>query len=777
MVLIEQLSISAILGLDFLEEHKCIIDIATHSITIDEQVSLPLSVGPRPQEGTEIHQAVSIACVGTIHIPPHSEIMLEGKAQQPVSGTWLVEALSTKSNVIAARSIVQVNNPESIPIRVLNPSLETVTLYKGSRIAKMESAEECIAVAPVQPGESAHQEDVTEALRELVSQCQHTLSPGQQQQLHTLLEDFSDIFALTPSDLGKTTKVKHRICTEASPPIRQPVRRVPVGQREQVREELRAMSQRGVIQPSTSPWASPLVLVKKKDGSIHFCVGYRKLNTITRKDAYPIPRIDETLDTLSGSCVFTTLDLLSGYWQVEMHPEDKEKTAVCTPEGLFEFNVMPFGLCNAPATFQRLMDCVLAGLHWETCLVYLDDVIVLGKSFEDHLRNLQGVFQRLREAGLKLKTSKCNLCQEKVSFLGHIVSQKGISTDPSKIEAITKWPTPTECREVQQFLGLCNYYRRFIRNFATIAKPLHRLTEKTREFRWTADCEEAFQSLKTKLSTAPILAFPHPGVPFIVDADASNVGIGAVLSQKIDGTERVIAYGSRALTKSERQYCVTRRELLAIVTFLKKFRPYLLGRHFQVRSDHGSLTWLRNFKEPEGQLARWLEQLQEFDFDIIHRPGCLHKNADALSRIPCKQCGRHEINHTNDPEPVRIITGAVMGNQHLEGVSNKELQAAQEEDALIGDILRAVREERGSADLKLHGRSPQFKRLVQLRKQLLVKNGLLFRTFESEDGEDHTLQLVVPQKYRKEILQQLHDGPLGGHMGAEKTHSRLKQCF
>lgn len=339
-----------------------------------------------------------------------------------------------------------------------------------------------------------------------------------------------------------------------------------------------------------------------------------------------------------------------------------------------------------------------------------------------------------------------------MSFLGHIVSKKGISIDPSKIEAITKWPTPTECREVQQFLGLCNYYRRFIRKCATIAKPLHRLTEKTREFQWTADCEEAFQSLKTKLSTAPILAFPHPGVPFIVDADASNAGIGAVLSQKIDGIERVIAYGSRALTKSERQYCVTRRELLAIVTFLKQFRPYLLGRHFQVRSDHGSLTWLRNFKEPEGQLARWLEQLQEFDFDIIHRPGRLHKDADALSRIPCKQCGRHEINHTNDPEPVRIITGAVMGNQHLEGVSNKELQAAQEEDALIGDILRAVREERGSADLKLHGRSPQFKRLVQLRKQLLVKNGLLFRTFESEDGEDHTLQLVVPQKYRKEIL-------------------------
>ena len=190
---------------------------------------------------------------------------------------------------------------------------------------------------------------------------------------------------------------------------------------------------------------------EKKDGSLHFCVDYRKLNAITRKDAYTIPWIDESLDTLSGSYLFTTLDLLSGYWQVEVHPDGKSKTAVCTPEGLFEFNVMPFGLCNALATFQRLMDCVLTGLHWESYLVYVDDVIVLGKSFPDHLKNLQRVLQRLQEPGLKLKPSKCTLCQENVSYLGHVESQNGVFTDPAKIEAVMKWPTPTNGREVQQF--------------------------------------------------------------------------------------------------------------------------------------------------------------------------------------------------------------------------------------------------------------------------------------------------------------------------------------
>ena len=242
-----------------------------------------------------------------------------------------------------------------------------------------------------------------------------------------------------------------------------------------------------------------------------------------------------------------------------MSPEDQEKTAFCTPEGQYEFKVMPFGLCNAPATFQRLMDMVLAGLQWTSCLVYLDDVIVPGKTFSEHLNFLRDVFGRIREAGLKLQPTKCFLCQKKVSFLGHIVSEDGVATDPSKTDKVASWPTPICRREVQQFLGLANYYRRFVKDFAKIAKPLHRLTERTTRFAWTQQCQEAFEELRRRLVSSPILAFPDFTRPFILDTDASDYGVGGVLSQiQDDGRERVIAYGSRVLSKAERRYCVTR---------------------------------------------------------------------------------------------------------------------------------------------------------------------------------------------------------------------------
>ena len=286
---------------------------------------------------------------------------------------------------------------------------------------------------------------------------------------------------------------------------------------------------------------------------------------------------------------------------------------------------MPFGLCNAPATFQRLMDMVLAGLKWTNGLVYIDDIIVIGKTFSEHLTNLTQVLNRLREAGLKLQPKKCCLCSQQVEFLGHIVSPEGVSTDPKKIEKVANWPVPTYKRDIQQFLGLANYYRRFIKDFARIARPLHKLTEKNAAFNWDKDCQSAFETLRNKLVSAPILAFPDLGRAFILDTDASDTGIGAVLSQVDDnGAEQVVAYASKSLSRAERNYCVTRKELLAVVYFIHNFRPYLLGRTFTLRMDHGSLTWLANFREPEGQLARWLEQLQEFDFKICHRPGKKH---------------------------------------------------------------------------------------------------------------------------------------------------------
>ena len=377
---------------------------------------------------------------------------------------------------------------------------------------------------------------------------------------------------------------------------------------------------------------------------------YRKLNEVTIKDAYPIPRIEDSLDSLCGSQWFTTLDLASGYWQVELEENDREKTAFVTRKGLYEFTVMPFGLCNAPATFQRLMEKVLSGLQWEVAVLYIDDIIVHGRSFEEHIERLREVLKRLQAANLTLKTKKCCFLQQKVEFLGHIVSSAGISPNPKKIAKVTNWCDPTNLKELRSFLGLATYYRRFIKVFGNIARPLHALTEKGKQFIWTTDCEEAFSTLKNRLTSAPILGYPTKEDPFILDTDASQFGIGAVLSQRQSGQEVVIAYGSRLLTKSERNYCTTRRELLAVVYFTRYFKHYLLGRKFLLRTDHGSLRWLFSFKEPEGQVARWLEALAEFQFDIEHRAGTKHLNADALSRIPCKQCG-HNAEQPSGPEP------------------------------------------------------------------------------------------------------------------------------
>ncbi|CAK1601322.1 unnamed protein product [Parnassius mnemosyne] len=349
---------------------------------------------------------------------------------------------------------------------------------------------------------------------------------------------------------------------------------------------IEGMVKDGVIEPSSSPWCSTVVLGKKKDGSMRFCFDYRRLNDVTKKGSYPLPRIDDTLDMLTGVKWFSTLDLKSGYWQVEIDPKDKEKTAFSTGKGLWQFKVMPFGLCNAPATFERLMELVLPGLIGDACLVYLDDIIIVGRRFEVHLQNLERVLMKIQSTNLKLSPKKCSLFKRQVSFLGYVVSEEGIRTDPDKIAAVKDWPVP----------------------------------------------KDKTQELKNRLCKTPIVGYPDAGKEFIVDTDASDIGLGSVLSQRNRDQEIVIAYFSKSLSKPERNYCVTRRELLAVVKSLEHFSKYLLGRKFHLRTDHAALKWLLQFKNPEGQVARLIELLQEYDFVIEHRSGKSHGNADALSR-------------------------------------------------------------------------------------------------------------------------------------------------
>lgn len=294
---------------------------------------------------------------------------------------------------------------------------------------------------------------------------------------------------------------------------------------------------------------------------------YRKVNEATQKDAYPLPKIEECLDTLSGSKLFSTLALLSGYHQFEVNEKDRPRTAFITKYGLFEYTRMPFGLCNAPSTFQRGMELVLRRLQWVTLLIYLDDVIITGKTFKEHLNNLGEVLSRFRKFGLKLKPTKCSLYREEVLFLGHVVGKDGVRANPSLVQDVEKWPVPQNLKELQAFLGLTNYYRRFVQGYADIARSLHNLTRKGVTYHWGAEQEVAFGALKKALTTTPILAYPLAEGRMILDTDAANFSIGAVLSQEQGQVERVISYSSRRLGPIQERYCVTRRELLAVVAF------------------------------------------------------------------------------------------------------------------------------------------------------------------------------------------------------------------
>ena len=599
--------------------------------------------------------SVNVSLQEVAVIPAHHELVVWGVIPR---GSWeqgphaILEPVPRHlGGVLVARALVETQDP--IPVRLANLSDNPMKFQAGcvlgelfpvspdqvpinqspAKIRNVQLATE--HQPPLGWDEEQPSALVPEHLQELYQEaCSNISSPAVKQRLAGVLVRRQRAFARNRMDLGNFTGIKHEIKTNGAAPVRERARRTPRGFEGEEEKCLQEQLKAGVIRPSSSAWAAPTVLVRKADGSVRWCIDYRRLNERSVKDAYPLPRIDMCFDSLGGVRYFTTLDLQSGYWQIGVDESDVHKTAFITKYGLFECIKMPFGLCSAPSTFQRCMELVFRGLQWRTLLIYLDDIIILGRTMEENLDRLDEALGRLEEANLKLKPSKCRLLQREVLFLGHIVSADGVCPNPKLVESIHAWEPPKDRRGVQQFLGLCNYYRRFVPDFSGVAKPLTDLTSKATEFQWSEAAHQAFERLKVALSSAPLLSFPLPSGDYVLDTDASDVGVGAVLSQVQDGVERVIAFSSKKLNKQQRRYCVTRRELLAVVTFLREFRVYLLAQVFTIRTDHSSLTWLLRFKEPQGQLARWLEYIFQFKFQIVHRPGKKHGNADALSRAP-----------------------------------------------------------------------------------------------------------------------------------------------
>ncbi|GJR58860.1 hypothetical protein Tco_1501022 [Tanacetum coccineum] len=488
----------------------------------------------------------------------------------------------------------------------------------------------------------------------------------------------------------------------AAPVARAPYRLAPSEMKE-LSEQLKELSDKGFIRPSSSPWGASVLFVKKKDGSFRMCIDYRELNKLTMKNRYPLPRIDDLFDQLQGSSVYSKIDLRSGYHQLRVREEDIPKTAFRTCYGHYEFQVMPFGLTNAPAVFMDLMNRVCKPYLDKFVIVFIDDILIYSKNKQEHEEHLKQILELLKKEELYAKFSKCEFWISKVLFLGHMIDSEGIHVDPAKIEAIKDWTSPKSPTEIRQFLGLVGYYQRFIKGFSKIAKPMTKLTQKKVKLVWSDKQEAAFQLLKQKLCSAPILTLPEGSEDFIAYCDTSKKGLGAVLIQG----EKVISYASRQLEIHEKNYTTHDLELGAVVFALKIWRHYLYGTKCTVFTDHKSLQYILDQKELNMRQRRWLELLSDYDCDIRYHPGKANVVADALSRKEREPPLRvRALVMTISLDLPKQILNAQTEARKPENIKNEDVGGMLVENAKNPKVIRMEKlEPRADGTLCLNGRS------------------------------------------------------------------------
>lgn len=576
----------------------------------------------------------------------------------------------------------------------------------------------------------------------LRTQINMDLQPGcyEEKKFLELCKKFENIFYVKGDRLSYTQGITHRIPTNPSTaPINQKNYRLPQVQKEIINQAIQELFRNNIVEHSNSPWNSPLLVVDKKPGPdgkkrYRVVIDYRKLNNQTIGDAYPLPRIDDILDQLNKSKIFSTLDLASGYHQVPIAESDKEKTAFSTPLGHLHFLRMPFGLKGAPATFQRLMDNTLAGLLGSDCFVYLDDIVVYSQNIQEHLQKLNRIFERISNAKLKLQPEKCNFFKKEIIYLGHKCTAKGCEPDPEKTSAIQNIQKPENIKQVQSFLGIANYYRRFIPNFSKTSLPLVKLTRKQVRFNWNQECEEAFNKLKQTLISNNVLAYPDFDKPFEISTDASNEALGAVLSQE----SKPISFASKTLSSTETRYSTIEKELLGVVWGVKKFRCYVYGQHFTVFTDHKPLLGIHKMKDPSSRLLRLYLKLAEYSITLEYRPGKHNTIADGLSRLPLNinvitraQAKKYQ-NSENRQSQIKFT------DPELEWQEIINFQNAEEEN------MENFKEQENDIDI-------------------------FYNRTERENIRD--------TKTRKAILKLYHDHKLGGHQGSTKTYQRIKRQY
>ena len=772
--IVEGLKNHCILGNDFLSHFGAKLDFGKKTLNIHNNV-IPL----RPQQLTcqsvtslvRTSEKTTIPAQSYVELPAYiNRIQLIQKdcVIQPLSNA---PYLSEQPGLILVESVGCPGKNRRFPIILVNMTTRDHTLPARHVVGLAEALDE----SEICHIDTAHQAQHEPALLDPTSKYQKTdlshIPVNQKQKIQELLDRNSDLFAKSDLDTGRTDLVKMEIDTQDHPAIKQNPYRLPYNQRQMVEDHINELLKAGIIQPSNGPWSSPLVIVDKKDGGKRYCVDYRKLNKITVKNSHPLPRIDDILASLGGSKYFTSLDLKSGYWQIEMDKDSIEKTTFTCFLGNFAWLKMPFGLSGAVGKFSELMNKVLAGIQYKFTIAYIDDIIIFSKTFEEHLSHIETVFERLRKAGLKLKMSKCEFLKEEVKYLGHIVSASGIQPDPSKVKAIQDLQPPTDVRGIRSFIGMCSYYRRFIPNFAKTAKPLTELTKKNTRFFWNEDCQIAFESLRDALIDAPILAYPDLNKPYKLYTDSSNFSVGACLCQDSKEGERVIQYVSHQLNATQQRWPIIEKEAYAMVYSIQKLRHYLLGSKFTIMTDHKPLTHLFTSEMKNARIQRWAIILDEYGGDIEFIKGSQNRVADFLSRINQPT----EVNVIDSDKAPKVqldskVEKSSPEENHQEKFNEfldshpdfKDLQENDPEIKLLEDILENTEHE------KHENISCHYTKL----------DGLLYRISESKKSTPFPgLQLVIPSFLQKPIVEEIHSGYFGGHLGIDKTYDKLRSRY
>ena len=754
-VILEKLSYPLVLGLDFIRGHNVIIDGEENSVYFKYK-----DFKEEIHSITEPELAKMAYLTQDVYLPAFTQTIQQVRVDTTSSNPKLI--INSNNNyhngVCVAQGVVQ-EKEGILTVYLCNLTSEPVKLTANTPVGEITDLLEtniishpdlCSILEEDSPSSEniSSQSDVNTSLLTQLNFNKTPLTQTQQTQVIQLIANFKDIFA--SSKPGVTSLIAHKIDVGTNVPINQPPYRTSFAERELIAKEVERMKNEGLIRDSCSPWASPVVLIKKKDGSIRFCIDYRKLNLITTRDVYPLPRIDDSLAALQTGTWFTTLDLTAGYHQIPMEESSKDKTAFITADGLYEFNVLPFGLTNAPACFQRFMDAVLAGLKWKTLLIYLDDICIFSASFEKHLCDVTDVFLRVRNAQLKLKPIKCRLFQREIKYLGHIVTKDGIKPDPDKTKAIQNMPIPKNKSQLLSFLGATGWYRKFIPNFSVDCASLYNLTKDYTAFRWTSKHTEAFEKAKNALNNCVGLSHPNYSQPFVISTDACDEGIGAELRQDDKYGSKIIMNISRVLQPGERKWCVREKEALAIKWAIETFRPFIYNTKFLVETDHKSLEWLKNAKAP-ARIVRWALALSEYNFDIKYKPAKQNLTADALSRINDSQ--------SSTETECRLEEVLMTANEELSlefDFTNQDVVRRQRQDPYLQDLI---------ADCLKNGNESSC-------KNFKLENDILY--LHRNDGK---LLLAIPYDLVEELLYFYHNNALLVHLSQDRLYNLLKNRF